>query len=64
MITREPGDRIREAHRRTLLDLAEESEERCRTIAQSEEDGAITGERELRMLEKTREAFEHTRNTA
>ena len=64
MITREPGDRIREAHRRTLLDLAEESEERRRTIEQFEKNGDIPGERELRMLEEAREALENTRKTA
>ena len=64
MITREPGDRIREAHRRILLDLADESEEAAGEIAQFEEAGAITGERELRMLAEAREALEHTRNTA
>ena len=60
MLTRKPGDRIQEACRRTLLALADESEEAGRRTEMNEERRSAATEPELRMLRDARAALDRT----
>ena len=60
MITREPGDRILEAYRSILLEIARESEEAGHRTEMNEERRSPATELELEMLREARAALEQT----